>query len=79
MDTTEPPRALTIDEDKDGLTNWYVLHAEANAIMKVAASTQSCAGATLTLLYLPAAMQWRFTNLGLFAWSMVKPIKTRQV
>ena len=34
-------------EDEEGYTKWYVLHAEANAILKVAASTQSCAGATL--------------------------------
>ena len=34
-------------EDKEGLTNWYVLHAEANAILKVARSTQTCEGATL--------------------------------
>ena len=40
-------------EDEDGLTNWYVLHAEANAIMKVAASTQSCAGATLYITLSP--------------------------
>ena len=33
-------------EDAQGETLWYVLHAEANAILKVAASTQSCAGAT---------------------------------
>lgn len=30
-----------------GETKWYVLHAEANAILKVASSTQSTAGATL--------------------------------
>jgi dCMP deaminase len=30
-----------------------VLHAEANAIMKVAASTQSCAGATLYITLSP--------------------------
>ncbi len=34
-------------EDKDGITKWEVLHAEANAILKVAASTQSTHGATL--------------------------------
>ncbi len=34
-------------EDKEGLTKWYVLHAEANAILKVAASTQSSKNATL--------------------------------
>ena len=31
-------------EDDDGYTKWYVLHAEANAITKVASSTQSCDG-----------------------------------
>ena len=40
-------------EDDDYLTHWYVLHAEANAIMKVAASTQSCAGATLYITLSP--------------------------
>ena len=42
-----------ICEDDEGYTKWYVLHAEANAILKVAASTQSCKGATLyiTLIY----------------------------
>ncbi len=40
-------------EDEDGLTKWYVLHAEANAILKVAASTQSCTGATLYLTLSP--------------------------
>jgi len=34
-------------EDEEHYTKWYVLHAEANAILKVAASTQSCKGATL--------------------------------
>ena len=28
-------------EDSEGNTNWYVLHAEANAILKVAKSTNS--------------------------------------
>lgn len=40
-------------EDEDGLTNWYVLHAEANAILKVAGSTQSCEGATLYITLSP--------------------------
>lgn len=40
-------------EDDDGITKWYVLHAEANAILKVAASTQSCAGATLYITLSP--------------------------
>jgi len=40
-------------EDAEGLTNWYVLHAEANAILKVAKSTQTCEGATLYITLSP--------------------------
>ena len=40
-------------EDQDGNTFWYVLHAEANAILKVAASTQSTNGATLYVTLSP--------------------------
>ena len=40
-------------EDCDGITKWYVLHAEANAILKVASSTQSCKGATLYITLSP--------------------------
>jgi dCMP deaminase len=40
-------------EDDDGITKWYVLHAEANAILKVAASTQSCKSATLYITLSP--------------------------
>lgn len=40
-------------EDEQGYTKWYVLHAEANAILKVAGSTQSCAGATLYITMSP--------------------------
>ena len=40
-------------EDDEGYTKWYVLHAEANAILKVAASAQSCAGATLYITLSP--------------------------
>ena len=40
-------------EDDEGYTKWYVLHAEANAILKVAASTQSCMGATLYITLSP--------------------------
>ena len=40
-------------EDDDGYTKWYVLHAEANAILKVANSTQSCKGATLYITLSP--------------------------
>ncbi|MET3730969.1 deoxycytidylate deaminase [Moheibacter stercoris] len=40
-------------EDEEGYTKWYVLHAEANAILKVASSTQSCRGATLYISLSP--------------------------
>lgn len=40
-------------EDEDGVTKWEVLHAEANAILKVAASTQSSEGATLYITLSP--------------------------
>ena len=40
-------------EDQEGLTKWYVLHAEANAILKVAKSTQSCENATLYITMSP--------------------------
>ena len=40
-------------EDEAGITKWHVLHAEANAILKVASSTQSCKGATLYLTLSP--------------------------
>ena len=40
-------------EDDQGYTKWYVLHAEANAILKVASSTQSCVGATLYITMSP--------------------------
>lgn len=40
-------------EDENGYTKWYVLHAEANAILKVASSTQSCKGATLYITLSP--------------------------
>ncbi len=40
-------------EDEEGYTQWYVLHAEANAILKVAQSTQSCEGATLYITLSP--------------------------
>ena len=38
---------------KEYKTKWYVLHAEANAILKVAKSTQSCNGSTLYVTYSP--------------------------
>jgi dCMP deaminase len=40
-------------EDEDGLTKWEVLHAEANAILKVASSTQSAKGSTLYITLSP--------------------------
>lgn len=40
-------------ENEEGQTKWYVLHAEANAILKVAKSTHSCDGATLYLTMSP--------------------------
>jgi len=40
-------------EDEENYTKWYVLHAEANAILKVASSTQSCKGATLYITMSP--------------------------
>ena len=40
-------------EDQDGNTFWYVLHAEANAILKTARSNHNCNGATLYLTLSP--------------------------
>lgn len=40
-------------EDCDGTTNWFVLHAEANAILKCAKHGQSCDGATLYQTHSP--------------------------
>lgn len=40
-------------EDEEGFTKWHVLHAEANAILKVAGSTQSCKEATLYITMSP--------------------------
>ena len=40
-------------ENGNGETHWYVLHAEANAILKVAKSTNNCSGATLYLTHSP--------------------------
>jgi len=42
-----------ICEDDEGYTKWYVLHAEANALSKVASSTQSSEGATLYITLSP--------------------------
>ena len=48
-----PTGFKNICEDEEHYTKWYVLHAEANAILKVAASTQSCKGATLYITLSP--------------------------
>ena len=40
-------------EDEHGSTKWYVLHAEANAITKVARSTNNAANSTLYLSMSP--------------------------
>lgn len=40
-------------ENETGITHWYVLHAEANAIMKVARSMNSARNATLYLTMSP--------------------------
>lgn len=40
-------------EDDNGNTHWYVLHAEANAILKVAKSTHNCKDSTLYLTLSP--------------------------
>lgn len=40
-------------EDENGDTKWYVLHAEANAITKVARSTNNASNATLYLTLSP--------------------------
>jgi len=40
-------------ENDEGQTHWYVLHAEANAILKVAKSSNNCKDATLYLTHSP--------------------------
>jgi dCMP deaminase len=40
-------------EDPNGITQWYVLHAEANALLKISKSTNSSSGATLYLTLSP--------------------------
>ena len=40
-------------EDEAGKTHWFVLHAEANAILKLAGSTQSAKDSTLYLTLSP--------------------------
>lgn len=48
-----PSGAENCCEDEEGESHWYVLHAEANAILKLAASTQSARDATLYLTLSP--------------------------
>jgi dCMP deaminase len=40
-------------ENEKGETHWFVLHAEANAILKVAKSTNNAIGSTLYLTHSP--------------------------
>ena len=40
-------------EDEEGNTYWYVLHAETNAILKIAGSNHDCSGGTLYLTISP--------------------------
>lgn len=40
-------------ENDSGDTHWYVMHAEANAILKVAKSTHNCGDATLYITLSP--------------------------
>jgi dCMP deaminase len=48
------PTGFTNDcEDANGNTQWFVLHAEANAITKLSKSTQSAEGSTLYLTVSP--------------------------
>lgn len=48
-----PSGFLNDCEDDNGDTHWYVLHAEANAITKLARSTNNANGATLYLTLSP--------------------------
>lgn len=41
------------EDNENGETLWYVLHAESNAITKLAKSTQNCEGATLYITLSP--------------------------
>lgn len=40
-------------EDTNGITQWYVLHAEANALLKISKSTNSSQDATLYITLSP--------------------------
>ena len=48
-----PSGSINECEDNAGNTHWYVLHAEANAILKLSSSTQSAKGATLYITLSP--------------------------
>ena len=48
-----PSGFLNTCEDESGDTHWYVLHAEANALLKVVKSTQNAEGATLYITLSP--------------------------
>ncbi|MFN5736431.1 MAG: deoxycytidylate deaminase [Flavobacteriales bacterium] len=48
-----PSGFLNACEDEKGETHWFVLHAEANAILKVAKSTNNMLGSTLYLTHSP--------------------------
>lgn len=48
-----PSGSVNECEDSAGNTHWYVLHAEANAILKLSSSTQSAKGATLYITLSP--------------------------
>lgn len=47
------PTGFENDCELDGLTKWYVIHGEANAILKCARHGQSCDGATLYQTHSP--------------------------
>ncbi len=48
-----PSGLENICEDENGKTHWHILHAEANAILKLARSTQNSEDATLYITLSP--------------------------
>ncbi|WP_317168493.1 deaminase [Blattabacterium cuenoti] len=42
-----------ICEDHNGDTKWYVIHAEANAILKMSSSSLSCEGGSIYITHFP--------------------------
>ena len=63
-------------EADDGTTHWYVLHAEANAITKLAKSNNSAEGATLYITLSPCGnAPSSSTKQALSAWCMAMLIK----